>query len=275
MPAERVSTRPLPAQRRHTLHFLRHARSLAPVFLDTEADLGALVAHRAGSPRRYSHVSYVLLALSRVLAAHPEANSAVHGGWRPRLALYPQVDVKLALDKRTGGQRIAATAVLPGVQRLGLDEIQDQVDRLRDGRVEDLPELRGALLLHRLPVPVGRLAFTAVARRLGGRHRRFGTVAVSSLGHRAVDGFHSVGGTTLTVGLGRVRTAPVVLADGTLGSAPLMRVSLAFDHRAVDGAAAADILTELKERLESLTDLGPPTVAPGRLPLPVQAGRAS
>jgi pyruvate/2-oxoglutarate dehydrogenase complex dihydrolipoamide acyltransferase (E2) component len=38
--------------------------------------------------------------------------------------------------------------------------------------------------------------------------------------------------------------------DGALAVAPLMRLSLAFDHRVIDGAEAADVLTEIKDGLE-------------------------
>jgi len=80
----------------------------------------------------------------------------------------------------------------------------------------------------------------------------FGTVAVTSLGHRPVDGFHSVGGTTITLGLGRIVDRPVVRA-GEITVAPVMRLNLAFDHRVIDGAEAADVLAALKQSLESFT----------------------
>jgi len=34
-----------------------------------------------------------------------------------------------------------------------------------------------------------------------------------------------------------------------------MRVTLAFDHRVIDGAEAADVLTDLKDALEGWHDL--------------------
>jgi pyruvate/2-oxoglutarate dehydrogenase complex dihydrolipoamide acyltransferase (E2) component len=112
-----------------------------------------------------------------------------------------------------------------------------------------MPEFGGARLLHRLPWPLGTLAFRAGMRSLRRRPELMGTVSVSSLGHRPVDGFHSHGGTTITIGLGQVARRPTV-RDGRLDSAPLMRLSLSFDHRVIDGALAADVLTDLKEALE-------------------------
>lgn len=235
-------------ERRHTLHFLHEVRRIAAVFVDTEVDMTSVQRHRAAG--RYSFVTYVLHSTARVLARHPQANAAIRGRVMPRIARYPSVDGKLALDKRINGQRIVLAAVLPGLHEAGMDEIQQQVDHYRTGDPERMPEFAGARTLHRLPWPLGPVLFRLAVRPLRTRARRLGTFAVTSLGHRAVDGFYSVGGTTITIGMGRVVDRPVVRA-GQVVVAPVMRLSLTFDHRVIDGAEAADILTETKESLES------------------------
>ncbi|MDH6118812.1 pyruvate/2-oxoglutarate dehydrogenase complex dihydrolipoamide acyltransferase (E2) component [Kitasatospora sp. GAS204A] len=250
---------PLPRQRRHTLRFLEYARDFAPVYLDTEVDLTAVRAHRAAAAEaglHYSWVSYLLHTTGRVLAAHPDANAALRGRLRPRLARYDSVDAKLALDKTLDGRRVVLSALLPGVQAATLAQIQAQVDHYRDGDPQTMPEFAPTRALQRLPWPLGAAAFNAGIRPLGGRRRRMGTVAVSSLGHRAVDGFHSVGGTTVTLGVGRVVDRPVV-RDGQLAIAPVLRLSLAFDHRVIDGAEAADVLTELRDGLQDFAQPQP------------------
>jgi pyruvate/2-oxoglutarate dehydrogenase complex dihydrolipoamide acyltransferase (E2) component len=113
-----------------------------------------------------------------------------------------------------------------------------------------MPEFAGARKLHALPSLIGRLAYRKVVGALANRPRVFGTFAVTSLGHRPVDGFHSVGGTTITLGLGRIADRPVV-RDGKVVVAPVMRLSLAFDHRVIDGAEAADVLAEIVEGLQN------------------------
>ncbi|MEV5315669.1 MULTISPECIES: 2-oxo acid dehydrogenase subunit E2 [unclassified Streptomyces] len=243
-------------ERRHTLLFLDEIRPFAPVHLDTEVDMSEVLAHRAaaqGDGHPLSVVTYVLHAAARVLAAHPEANAAIRGHLRPRVARFGEVSGKIALDKEIGGRRVVVSAVLPDLHRAGLAEIQRRVTQLRDGDPEAMPEFASTLLLHRLPGPVARGLYRLAVRPLVRHPRFFGTFAVSSLGHRAVDGFHSVGGTTVTFGVGRIVDRPVV-RDGAVGSAPVMRLNLTFDHRVIDGAEAADILTEVKELLESHPD---------------------
>ncbi|GAA2139610.1 hypothetical protein GCM10009760_22100 [Kitasatospora kazusensis] len=251
--AEAVRTDPVRA-RRHTLYFLEYAASQRPVYLDTEVDMTAVTAHRALGARRYSLVSYLLLATGQVLARYPEANAVVAPGWpsrlrRPRITSFAGVTGKLALDRPVDGQRTVLSALLPDLDRTDLAGIQDRIDRYRGPDAAGLPEFDAVRRLGRLPAPLGRLAFAAALRDPARRARILGTVSVSSLGHRPVDGFHSAGGTALTVCAGRVADRPVV-RDGAVAVAPVMRLSLAFDHRVVDGATAADVLGDLKKTLE-------------------------
>lgn len=238
---------PVPAGRRQTLHFLRFAEAAAPVYLDTEVDATALLAHRQLG-RKYSVVSYAMLILGRVLPGFPEANAAFAGSLRPRTARHAAVDVKLTLDKQVDGVRSVLSVVLPDVDGCTLDHLQNAVERLRDTPVEDIRELDGVRKLQKLPIPLGRLAFR-LANGLSGRHRRMGTVALTSLGHAPVHRFFSHGGTTVTIGLGRITPTPVV-RDGEVVVRPLLPLSLTFDHRVIDGAMAADLLAALKTALE-------------------------
>jgi pyruvate/2-oxoglutarate dehydrogenase complex dihydrolipoamide acyltransferase (E2) component len=238
-------------ERRHTLHFLREIRSISPVFLDTEVDMTAVLEHR-DSVRKYSVVSYLLYCAARVLDRHPAANVALRGRLRPRLAQYDTVNGKFTLDRTVRGQRIVLSTVLTDLQRRSLDEIQQQVDRFRDGDAAVMPEFAPARLMHRLPIVLGGLLFRLGVRPLRRRATAFGTFAVTSLGHRPVDGFYSVGGTTITLGVGRIIDRPVVRA-GAVVVAPVMRLSLTFDHRAIDGAEAADVLADLKTALEGFS----------------------
>jgi pyruvate/2-oxoglutarate dehydrogenase complex dihydrolipoamide acyltransferase (E2) component len=244
---------PLTRERRQTLYLLSELRDFAPVFLDTEVDMTALLAHREAAKQagtRYSVVSYVLCAAGRALAAHPEANAAIRGRLRPRTARYERANGKVALDKVMGGRRVVLSGVIPGADTAALEVIQRGVEDLRDADPDTAPRFGPVRALQRLPVPLGRLAFRIRARSLRQRPDLLGTFSVTSLGHGVVDGFHSVGGTTVTFGVGRIQDRPVV-RGGLLAAAPVMRLNLAFDHRVIDGAEAADVLADVRERLEA------------------------
>ncbi|MFC0041882.1 2-oxo acid dehydrogenase subunit E2 [Actinomadura rayongensis] len=236
-------------ERRHTLLFLARLRRVPPVFLDTEIDMTRVLEHRE-TGRRYSIVTYVLYAAGRALAKHPEANAAIEGGLSPKVARYAPVNGKLTLDRTLNGHRVVLSGLVKDLDRIDLDAVQDRVEALRDGDPHTLPDFAGARLLHRLPAAVGWAAYELAARALDKRPDTTGTFSVTSLGHRPVDGFHSLGGTTVTLGVGRILDRPVV-RDGAVAVAPVMRLNLSFDHRVIDGAEAADLLADVKDGLEN------------------------
>jgi pyruvate/2-oxoglutarate dehydrogenase complex dihydrolipoamide acyltransferase (E2) component len=259
MSAARVAAAIAPAaiarERRHTLYFLEETRATVPVFLDTEVDMTRVKEYRgesAASCRRRSTVACVVYAASRALALHPAANAAISGRRFPRVARYDRVNTKLTLDKTLNGARIVLSAVLPETDRADLGAIQERISGLREADPATAPEFGGARVLHRLGWPLGPILLRRGARPLARRAAVTGTLAVTSLGHRPVDGFLSVGGTVITLGLGQVAERPVV-RDGMLAVAPVMRLSLTFDHRVIDGAEAADLLTDIKSELEDFT----------------------
>lgn len=257
-PSVRVERR-----RRHTLYFLEFARSQRTVGIDTEVDMTRVMAHRAAARAdgdRYSIISYLLLAAGQGLARHPEANATTLAGWpsrwrAPRTARFQGVTAKIALDRLVDGERTVLSALLPGLERSGLTQIQDQLNLYRSPDMSEHPDFRGPRLLGRLPVLLGRPLFLAALRSPTRRQAVFGTVSVSSLGHRPVDGFYSTGGTAVTLCLGRVTDRPVV-RDGAVVVAPVMRLSLTFDHRVIDGGTAADLLGEIKQELEAFDGKG-------------------
>jgi hypothetical protein len=165
------------------------------------------------------------------------------------VAHYEEISGKLALDRRVNGRRVVLSAVLPGLRDAELDDVQRKVDHFLAGDPDAMPEYAGVRALHRLPGPVGAALFRRTVRPLARRPAVNGTFAVSSLGHRPVDGFHSVGGTTVTVGVGQIARRPAVRGEEIVAR-PLMRLSLTFDHRVIDGAEAADVLADIKEGLE-------------------------
>lgn len=246
-------------RRRHTLFFLEWAAGQRPVHLDTDIDMTRIQEHRAAAREqglRYSYVTYLLHAAGRVLDRHPDANAAMAPSWpgwlrAPRSVRFGSVTAKLALDRPVEGERVVLSALVPGLERAGLREIQQRIDRYRGPDAAGLPEFKGVRMLGRLPLPLGRAAFAAALRDPRKRPGVFGTVSVSSLGHGVVDGFHSAGGTAVTLCAGRVAQRAVVRSDGTVAAAPVMRLGLTFDHRVLDGAAAADLLTDLHHTMEA------------------------
>ncbi|NNE88639.1 MAG: pyruvate dehydrogenase complex dihydrolipoamide acetyltransferase [Silicimonas sp.] len=97
------------------------------------------------------------------------------------------------------------------------------------------------------------LASRARDRKLAPDEYQGGSFAISNLGMFGIDNFDAVinppHGAILAVGAGVKK--PVVNAEGELAVATVMSVTLSVDHRVIDGALGAELLTAIKENLEN------------------------
>lgn len=77
------------------------------------------------------------------------------------------------------------------------------------------------------------------------------TFTISNLGMFAVDGFTPIINqpNAAILGVGRIQEKPVII-NGQVEARSMMTLSLSFDHRIIDGAPAAQFLTDLKNVLE-------------------------
>ncbi len=97
------------------------------------------------------------------------------------------------------------------------------------------------------------LATRARDRKLAPHEYQGGSFAISNLGMFGIDNFDAVinppHGAILAVGAGVKK--PVVGADGEVGVATVMSVTLSVDHRVIDGALGAELLNAIKDNLEA------------------------
>jgi pyruvate dehydrogenase E2 component (dihydrolipoamide acetyltransferase) len=81
-----------------------------------------------------------------------------------------------------------------------------------------------------------------------------GTITVSNLGSMGIEeGTPVINSPQSTlVFVGAIKKTPIVDNDGQIAVANLMKLSICFDHRFIDGAAAAQFTKAVKDRLEML-----------------------
>ena len=97
------------------------------------------------------------------------------------------------------------------------------------------------------------LAARARTRKLAPHEYQGGSFAISNLGMMGIDNFDAVinppHGAILAVGAGVKK--PVVKADGEIGVATVMSMTLSVDHRVIDGALGAELLKAIVGYLEN------------------------
>jgi pyruvate dehydrogenase E2 component (dihydrolipoamide acetyltransferase) len=202
-------------------------QEMAQLTLGTEATMDAAVALRAQLKEQWPQAGLpvptitdlVVRAAALALREHPRLNASVHDD---AIHIQPQINVGLAVALEEG----LMVPVLERADQLPLSAIAAESRRLaqaaRAGRLT-LPELEG------------------------------GTFTVSTLGSFGIDFFTPVitPGQVAILGVGRLRDS--VRWAGENGTTPVrtqvLTLSITFDHRAVDGAPAAEYLRSVAARL--------------------------
>lgn len=115
---------------------------------------------------------------------------------------------------------------------------------LKDAEMKSLSALSGEMK---------DLAKRARDRKLAPHEYQGGSFAISNLGMFGIDNFDAIVNPPhagiLAVGAGVKK--PVVKADGSVGVATVMSMTMSVDHRVIDGALGAQLLAAIVENLEN------------------------
>ena len=204
---------------------MAESKATAPHFyLDAVIDMSRAVEARARLKEAAgegevvpSFNDMVVKACALALREHPRANGAYRDGG---FELYSRVNVGVAVAARDA--LVVPTifdADRKGLRQIAMDS-RELAEKVRDGKITP-PELSGA------------------------------TFTVSNLGMFGIDSFSAVINPpqAAILAVGAIGERPVV-NDGEIGTAHLMAVNLACDHRILYGADGARFLARVRELLE-------------------------
>jgi pyruvate dehydrogenase E2 component (dihydrolipoamide acetyltransferase) len=215
---------PLNRMRRTIARRLTESKSTVPHFyLVADCRVDELLALRQtvneNAPRKISVNDFVVKAAAGALMDVPDANVAWNGD---SIRRFSAADIAVAVASDEG----LTTPIVRGVNRLSLGELSatvaEMAERAREGRLKQ-HELEG------------------------------GSLSVSNLGMYGTAQFSAIINPpqAAILAVGAARPAPVVTADEELGVGHVMTVTLSADHRAIDGALAAQWLTAFQRRIEN------------------------
>ena len=188
------------------------------------ADATALMAEKARLTDTGTKVSVedlLMLAVIRALKRHPDANGRVEGR---DVHLPETIDLSVAIA--LPGDLLVAPAIF-GASNMNVTE-------LREARQD--------------------LAARAKTNKLSVSEMTGGTFSVSNLGLTRVEHFTPIINTPqiCILGIGRLTDRAVRGEGGEIELRPHVGLSLTFDHRALNGAPAGDLLTSICEEIEGL-----------------------
>jgi pyruvate/2-oxoglutarate dehydrogenase complex dihydrolipoamide acyltransferase (E2) component len=200
---------------------------------------------------RVTYTGMIVRAAALALSRLPEVHVLLAGYRRLRPA---RVDVGVSV---AGSTNFAPVVVLEGADVKPLPALAEelsrrgaQVRRDEEKALRDLGRFGWLIPFKWLRKLVLRLLAlsTNFRRKLGG------TFQVTNLGIDVTMALQFVSAAAL--GCGRVAERALVV-DGAVVARPSMYLSLMFDHRALDGSRAAQLLLAIKEILESGSELEP------------------
>lgn len=194
-----------------------HFNVQADIAIDNLMAMRKQLNERDGADYKISVNDFIIKASALALKRVPDANVAYTD---QAIMKFDRVDMAVAVAIDGG----LITPIIKDCASKGLAtisaEMKDLAGRARDGKLKP-EEYQG------------------------------GTFSISNLGMFGVKGFNSIinspQGGILSVGAGEPR--PVV-KDGAVAIATMLSLSLAVDHRCIDGAVAAGFMKELKALIE-------------------------
>jgi len=208
---------PLDAHRRAIAENLTRQAAIPQVTTFRTVDCSAVEAIR--QQIGLSPLPIVVAALAQTVGAHPLLNAA----WGTQhIELRRRVNVGIAVDTDRG----LVVPVLQGAEARGLEALAGEITRLAD------EARRGVLALEDQVAPA-----TIAVTNTGSYGSEAGTPILSP-------------GTSVTLAFGVIQPRALVIDDQVVAR-PAATISLTFDHRVLDGAAAGRALTDLVALLES------------------------
>lgn len=246
----------LPSVRRHTFHFLEQAREVQPVFLCMDVDASVMKKSRKHYKQyniSISYISYIILAISKAIENFPEVNTSVVGRWSPKQISYNQICAKFTIDKQVDNQRIVVSSVIPNANKESIHKIQEYIDQMKKISFQEEKSFEPVRKLQSLPVWLGRLIYKRILKKSDKRLKTQGSFTVTSLGHIPVQQFFPITSNTTCFGVGAIMDKAII-ENGSIVIKPMMPLSMTFDHRAIDGAVAAEFLHKVKLTLENWGD---------------------
>ena len=198
------------------------------IFLTVEVDMGRFEANRKiinelsvkEGLQKISLTAYMLRILASCLKRHPYLNASLDDD---KITFWEEINIGIATALEDG----LIVPVIHNADKLMINELNKQIkalaQRAKDGTLT-LQEIQG------------------------------GTFTISNMGMFGIHSFTSIINPpqSAILSVGAIKRKPVVVDDqDSINVRPMMMMTLAADHRIVDGAVAAHFLSDLVEKLEN------------------------
>jgi hypothetical protein len=226
----------VPRSRRLTIDVLHYHRQVPTCAHDRICDLSHVAAQREQSSVRIAWPLLFTKAFAIVAARHPELRQTYLRWPWPHLYQHPHSVGMIVTHRDVAGEAWLFWSRFSGPEKHPLVVLQQMLGRYQS---EPAPEIfKRQWMLSALPTPLRRLCWWWTLNVSGQmRAKQAGTFVFSSIGSRGAEIQHPPMFLTCN------------LTFGPLDERGRSRVTLAYDHRIMDGRLIADCLAELEQTL--------------------------
>jgi pyruvate/2-oxoglutarate dehydrogenase complex dihydrolipoamide acyltransferase (E2) component len=214
------------------MHF---SRQIPAVTAERRLDLHRLVEARAAAPRRPRWTVLFSKAYAMLGRDYPDLRRAYVKFPRHHLYEHPHSIAALNVTRRVGEEDVVIFCLIRSPENRSLAEMDEMVRVHQEEPVEALRAYRRMKAVGCIPWPLRHLFWWSSLNMFGRRRcHNFGTFSISSIGAQ---------------GAGLVTIIPVLtsaLHYGQFDASGTLDMRLTFDHRVLDGAQAARILTDFE-----------------------------
>jgi pyruvate dehydrogenase E2 component (dihydrolipoamide acetyltransferase) len=228
--------------------FIHLASRINPPFICIEADARWLMEFCSRNNVTYTPVLIKIIA--HVQQKYPIMNAILARDIiRKKIFLPDDVDISFAMEKQYKRGTVVLIPIIKEVNKKSIGAISSEIKHLAELSFDEMPQIKLIKLMNRYPDFLKYLTLRMICQSAKLYNFFFGTVGVTNLGKFGITYFYPLWINATVFGIGTIEEKPVV-KNGTITTAHMLYLTIAFNHRILDGSAASEILAAVKRTIE-------------------------
>jgi hypothetical protein len=229
----------LSAPRKFVIDLLHFAQKVPTVPVQRVFDVSKVASARHRLSNRPGWPAIFLKAYSILSNEQPELRRAYVALPWPHLSEYPHTAATIAVERELDGERGVLYGRISDPASRPLTEVHSRVQRYAEAPTSEVKSFKNLFRICLLPRPLRRMVMWLGLNFSPVRTQHFGTFGLTVYSALGAESLHPLSPLTTTLTYG-------IIDDN--GRVP---VRLIYDHRVLDGATVARILSRLEEVLNT------------------------
>ncbi len=230
--------------------YVRFATRFFRPFFSIEVNAHRLVEFRS----QHKDITYTPILLKIIATAaekYPIMNGILARPFlRKKIYVPGEVDISIAMEKNYKGETFVAIPIVRSVNEKSIKTIASEINYLSNLPYEKLPDIKPVLFFHKLPDFWKYWSLKFICRSPRVFKLFFGTIGFSNLGKFGITIASPTWVNNIVFGIGTIEEKPIVI-NGEIEKAPILHITMGFNHAVIDGAMAGRILSEVKGLIEN------------------------